>query len=354
MHFGVWSYANPTVFGIPLWFRVAFGTSSGPLQGATAIRCLQTYISPRIGGAGARQKSSKNGDVGPSINIPNRSLSARGKMVSTSSAYHAAQERAFRSLSGSGAGRTGRAVDWFLIVLICLNVLAVILETDRAIRAHNTFLFYSFLLFSTIAFTVEYALRLWTCTLDERFMDPIRGRIRYALTPLAIIDLITVVPFYLTLFVEDQPVIRALRLLVILRIFKLSRYHASFDILKSVLYKRRWELFATGVIGATILIIASALMWLVEGPAQPEKFGSIPDAMWWAAVTLTTVGYGDVWPITPLGKVLGSLIAFLGIGLFALPTGILGSAFYEEFQHRKGQERDTPHTCPHCGKEIKK
>ena len=95
-------------------------------------------------------------------------------------------------------------------------------------------------------------------------------------------------------------------------------------------------------------------MWLIEGPVQPEKFGSIPDAMWWGAVTLTTVGYGDVWPTTPIGKMLGSLIAFLGIGLFALPTGILGSAFYEEFQHRKTQERDTPHTCPHCGKEIKK
>ncbi len=95
-------------------------------------------------------------------------------------------------------------------------------------------------------------------------------------------------------------------------------------------------------------------MWLIEGTSQPEKFGSIPDAMWWATVTLTTVGYGDVWPITPLGKILGSLIAFLGIAFFALPTGILGSAFYEEFQRRKARERDVPRICPRCGEEISK
>jgi voltage-gated potassium channel len=140
-------------------------------------------------------------------------------------------------------------------------------------------------------------------------------------------------------------------LLVVLRIFKLSRYHASFDVLATVLIKKRWELFATVIIGATLLIVASTLMYLVESPAQPDKFGSIPDAMWWGAVTLTTVGYGNVYPITALGKVLGGLIAFLGIGLFALPTAILGSGFYEEVQRRK-RERKKPSICPHCGKEI--
>jgi len=225
------------------------------------------------------------------------------------------------------------------------------LETDIGVREPNSLVFYSFLLFSTIVFTIEYVLRLWACTTDARFGDPVRGRIHYALTSLALIDLITVIPFYLTLFVQDQPLVRVLRLLVVLRIFKLSRYNNSFNVLGTVLKKKRWELFAMAIIGATLLIIASTLMYLVEGPVQPDKFGSIPDAMWWGAVTLTTVGYGNVYPITALGKLLGGLIAFLGIGLFALPTAILGSGFYEEVQRRKRQP-DEPSICPHCGKAI--
>jgi len=131
----------------------------------------------------------------------------------------------------------------------------------------NRRVFYSFLLFSTIVFTVEYALRLWACTAEARYQDPIIGRVRYALTPLAVIDFITIIPFYLTLFIQDQPVVRVLRLLIVLRIFKLSRYHASFAVLATVLRKKRWELFATAIIGATLLVLASTLMYLVEGPA---------------------------------------------------------------------------------------
>jgi voltage-gated potassium channel len=271
--------------------------------------------------------------------------------VRTLKTDYSRKERVFRVLNGEGGDRLGRAVDVFFIALICLNVLAVILETDRAFREPHQFIFYSFLLFSTIVFTVEYALRLWACTVDSRFQSPFWGRVRYALTPLAFIDLITVIPFYLSLFIQDQPVVRVLRLLVVLRILKLSRYHASFNILATVLSKKRWELFATVVIGATLLIVLSTLMYLIEGPAQPDKFGSIPNAMWWGTVTLTTVGYGNVYPITALGKVLASLTAFLGIGFFALPTAILGSGFYEEFQMRKLKPKE-PTTCRHCSKTI--
>jgi len=271
--------------------------------------------------------------------------------VRTLTTDYSRKERVFRTLKGEGTDRLGRAVNVFFIVLICLNVLAVILETDRAFRELNQAIFYSFLLFSTIVFTIEYALRLWACTADTRFQSPLWGRVRYALTPLALIDLITVIPFYLSLFVQDQPVVRVLRLLVVLRIFKLSRYHASFDILATVLSKKRWELFASVIIGATLLIVLSTLMYLIEGTVQPDKFGSIPNAMWWGTVTLTTVGYGNVYPITALGKVLASLTAFVGIGFFALPTAILGSGFYEEFQTRK-RELKEPSNCPHCGKII--
>jgi voltage-gated potassium channel len=273
------------------------------------------------------------------------------RALTTDCLDYSRKERVFRVLKGEGTDRLGRAVNVFFIVLICLNVLAVILETDRTLREPNQFIFYSFLLFSTIVFTIEYAVRLWACTLDTRFQSPFWGRLRYALTPLALIDLITVIPFYLSLFVQDQPFVRVLRLLVVLRIFKLSRYHPSFDILATVLSKKRWELFATVVIAATLLIVLSTLMYLIEGPVQPDKFGSIPNAMWWGTVTLTTVGYGNVYPITAAGKVLASLTAFVGIGFFALPTAILGSGFYEEFQTRKRKSRE-PSTCPHCGKII--
>jgi len=271
--------------------------------------------------------------------------------VLTVTTDYSRKERVFRVLEGESSDRLGRAVNIFFIVLICLNVLAVILETDRATHEANKLVFYSFLLFSTIVFTVEFALRLWACTTDARFQNPIRGRMRFAITPLALIDLITVIPFYLTLFIQDQPVVRVLRLLVVLRIFKLSRYHSSFDILATVLSKKRWELFATVVIGATLLIVLSTLMYVVEGPVQPDKFGSVPNAMWWGTVTLTTVGYGNVYPVTDLGKVIAGLTAFLGIGLFALPTAILGSGFYEEFQLRRRPPKE-PSTCPYCGKAI--
>ena len=197
-------------------------------------------------------------------------------------AEYSRQERVFRVLEGESSDRLGRVVNAFFIILICLNVLAVILETDKGVHDHNSLVFYSFLLFSTIVFTVEYVLRVWACTADTRFGDPVRGRIHYALTPLSLIDLITVIPFYLTFFIQDQPFVRVLRLLIVLRIFKLSRYNTSFNVLGSVLRKKRWELFATVIIGATLLIVASTLMYLVEGPVQPDKFGSIPDAMWWA------------------------------------------------------------------------
>lgn len=144
---------------------------------------------------------------------------------------------------------------------------------------------------------------------------------------------------------------RVLRLLIVLRLFQLGRYHPSFEILATVLSKKRWEIFATAVIGVTLLVVMSTLMDLVEGPVQPDKFGSIRNAMWWGTVMLTTVGHGDVFPITALGKVIGGLTAFLGIGFFALPPAILGSGFYEEVQPRKRESKE-PSICPHCGKVI--
>lgn len=239
--------------------------------------------------------------------------------------------------------------DISIMLLISSNVTAVILETVKSLSVRYILLFRGFEVFSVIAFTVEYGLRLWSCTTDKKFDSPVLGRIRFAITPLALVDLAAILPFYLPMiFHADLRFIRAIRLFRLFRIFKLGRYSESMKTFGNVLKAKKEELFITIFVVFILLIIASSLMYFIENVAQPEVFSSIPAAMWWGVATLTTVGYGDVYPVTPLGKVLGAIIAILGIGMFALPAGILGSGFVEEIQKRQKRQE----ICPHCGKNI--
>lgn len=239
--------------------------------------------------------------------------------------------------------------DVFLITLISLNVVAIVIESVEPIRQAYSTLFDSFELFSVIFFSIEYILRLWTANEDKEFQKPIIGNIRYALTPLAIIDLLAVLPFYLPLMGIDLRFLRIIRLFRLFRLFKIARYIKALTLINQVVKEKREELLITIVFTLFMLLISSTLMYYVENEAQPDNFSSIPETMWWSIATLTTVGYGDVYPITGLGKVLGGLIAILGIGLFALPTGILASGFSEQLA--KGKNGKT--NCPHCGQEIK-
>src|SRR5688572_7999302 len=159
---------------------------------------------------------------------------------------------------------------------------------------------------------------------------------------MAIVDLLAVAPFYLAFIHLDLRVLRALRLF---RVLKLTRYSRSLQMLASVLRAKRGELAVTLFAIVLALLMASSLIYYVERDHQPDKFESIPAAMWWGVATLSTVGYGDVYPITALGKLIGALVALLGIGLFALPAGILGSGFIEEIQRSR-----TKAICPHCGR----
>jgi voltage-gated potassium channel len=238
-----------------------------------------------------------------------------------------------------------RAGNVFLGSLILVNVLAVIVETVEPIRERWAFEFVAFEAFSVAVFTVEYLLRLWTCTLDPRFEGPLRGRLRFFLSPMALIDLLAIVPAYFGDSFLDLRYARVLRLVRMLRALKLARYSRSVQTLSNVFRERRADLVLTTVLLLVLLVVSASTMYFAEHAAQPRTFSSIPAAMWWAVVTLTTVGYGDVYPITPLGKVLGAVIALLGIGLFALPAGILASGFADELQRaRKAVE----HRCPHC------
>ncbi|MFA5033722.1 MAG: ion transporter [bacterium] len=259
------------------------------------------------------------------------------------------KNRIFRILEKATPGDSpAKIFNVFIITLIILNVLAVILGTVKSFSQYAV-VFRVFEIFSVIVFTVEYILRLWSCTTDDRFKGLVTGRIKFALTPLSLIDLIAILPFYLPMIIPiDLRFIRIVRLLRLFRIFKLGRYSDSLKTFSNVLRRKKEELLISVFVILILLIVASSLMYFVECDAQPKVFSSILASMWWGVTTLTTVGYGDICPITHIGKFIGALISLLGIGVFALPTGILVSGFIEEIQ----KKREGAKKCPHCGKDI--
>ena len=242
-------------------------------------------------------------------------------------------------------------VDWYdksLAILIILNVLAVIAASVEAIEQGYSRFFLIFEVFSVAIFTLEYVLRLWACTVDSRYSGPVVGRLKYALNPMVIIDFMSFAPFYISWLPLDLRFLRILRLLRLLRVLKLGRYSTSMSLVARV-FRRKWpDLAAALIVLLVMLVLASSLMYYVERDVQPVAFASIPAAMWWGVATFTTVGYGDVYPQTPLGKLLGSVIAVLGIAFFALPAGILASGFSEERAIHSTGNRDP--VCPHCGR----
>ena len=237
-----------------------------------------------------------------------------------------------------------RTFDIFILILIGLNVVALVLETVTSIReaAHDWFRWIEIV--SVMIFTIEYLLRLWSCVEKPEYAKWFGGRARYARTPFAIIDLLAILPFYLPATGLDLRVVRVVRLFRVFRVAKLARYSNALQVIGRVAKAKREELLVVLSAAVLLLLISSTLIYFAEHVGQPEAFSSIPAAMWWGVCTLTTVGYGDVYPATGLGKVLGSLIALLGIGLFALPAGILGAGFVEEIG-----KKTTTAKCPHCG-----
>ena len=243
--------------------------------------------------------------------------------------------------------RAGRGVAIGIIALIAVNVVASVLETVASVHAAARGVFTAVEVVSIALFTVEYLLRLWVATEDPRFARPVAGRLRWAVTPPALVDLLAIAPAYLPWLGIDLRFVRAVRLARVFRVFKLRRYSRTVQLLGAVLRKKKDELAIALLCLMLILLISGSLMYYAEHEAQPDPFSSIPASLWWAIETLTTVGYGDMIPVTPLGKLLGAVISVAGIGLFALPAGILGAGFLEEVQARR-----EPRTCPHCGRPI--
>ena len=235
--------------------------------------------------------------------------------------------------SGHSAGLAGRVFEGALIALIVTNVLAVTLQSVPEIGRRYAAVFAAFETFSIGFFTVEYVLRLWTAPEDPRYAGLFLGRLRYALRPLMIVDFLAFAPAY---FLPLTSVLdtRVLRFFRLLRLLKIARYSPALSTLAHVIVYERRSLFGTLVLLLGVMCLSAEAMHVLEGEVQPKLFGTLPNAMWWAITTLTTVGYGDAIPITAAGKIVAGITMILGLGLFALPVGIVATAFATEIHRR--------------------
>lgn len=269
--------------------------------------------------------------------------------------YENAKKRTFEILEKSQKGDILSTIfDYFIVILISLNVVSVFIETFDLSVYLNNFL-RKFEIFSIIIFTIEYILRLWTSTLLYPDKNSFVARIKYIFSLMAIIDLVSILPFYLPFFFNvDLRVLRALRLFRLLRILKVNRYTHAMQKVLFVIKNKSTELISSIFVIFILMLISSVLMYSVESPVQPEVFKNGFSGLWWAVATFTTVGYGDIYPITSVGRLLSAIIALLGIGLVAVPTGIVTSGFMEanSKEDDENSQQDEKHFCPYCGKNL--
>ncbi len=250
--------------------------------------------------------------------------------------YKDLRRRAYLVLEGGPAhGLLGAAVEGFLIVLIILNVVAFTLQSVPSIRQPYWIDLEVFEVFSVAVFTIEYVLRLWASVEDPLIREKGRwhGRLKAALKPTMMIDFLAVAPVYFTVFF---PILdfRFLRLVRLLRLLKIARYSPALSTLGRVVVQERRALFGTLLLLVCATIFAAAAMHAAEGAVQPQKFGTIPGAMWWAITTLTTVGYGDEVPVTFIGRLIAGCTMVMGLGILALPVGIVATGFTSTIHQR--------------------
>lgn len=247
------------------------------------------------------------------------------------------RQRLYRILeAGNPDEPIGMVVDRLMVILIVANVAAVTLETVESLHEEYRQAFHLFEVISVLIFTAEYLARLWVAPehLPYSRMPAWRARLRYMREPYSIIDILSFAPFWIALLIPGVD-LRVLRILRLLRLLKLARYSPALASLGRVIVQERRALGAAVFIMAVLLILGSTAMYHLERHAQPDKFASIPDAMWWSIAALTTVGFGDVVPITAAGKAVGGVIMVLGLGMFALPVGIIASGFASEIHRRE-------------------
>ena len=236
------------------------------------------------------------------------------------------------------------------MALILASVFSVFAETfDLPTKA--VFSIESFEIVASIVFSIEYVLRVWTADLLYPELTSWRARLRFVRSGMALVDLVAILPFWLPMLLPGHLLgLRAVRLVRLLRVLKLNRYMEAMAAIGEVFAKRSRELVASCLFIFLLMLLSSLLMYHAEHATQPGVFRNAFSGLWWAVATLTTVGYGDIYPVTAIGRFLGAIIALLGIGMVAIPTGILSSGFIEHFSN--SDKPSPPARCPHCGKEL--
>ena len=257
--------------------------------------------------------------------------------------------------------KASKVFDISIVVLIAVNVVIVVAETFDVQMGP---LFHSIEIFSVVIFSIEYILRLWTADLLYPNLNGVLARLRYMFTFMALIDLAAIMPFYVPfLLPHNLIVLRSLRALRLLRLFKFTRYTNVTGTIGSVFKKKASQIVSSMSVIIILMIITSVLMYNVEHAAQPDKFSNAFDSLWWTVATITTVGYGDIYPITIPGQIFSGIIAFLSIGLIAIPTSIISSGFIEqvnqakeekEAKEREAREKEQSRKtfCPYCGNKL--
>lgn len=259
----------------------------------------------------------------------------------------------FRIIQPSDGYLPSRIFDLAIMALIAIGVMSVFAATFQ-LQKGMVAVMVKVELVTSVIFSVEYALRVWTADMLHPELPPWRARLKYIFSGLALVDLVAILPLWIPMLIPNHLLgIRALRLIRLLRVFKLNRYMEAMSVIGDVFAEKKRELVASGIFVTVLMLLSSLLMYHAEHEAQPDQFRNAFSGLWWAVATLTTVGYGDIYPITAAGRLLGAVIAMLGIGMVAIPTSILSSGFIEHFStSKKKLSGGGPLRCPHCGKEI--
>lgn len=260
------------------------------------------------------------------------------------------KKRIFEIISKAEDGdRASKIFDWSIMLLIALSIVSIILESFASVYEKYHPVFHAFEIVTVVVFTIEYLLRIWTA--DLLFPEAKHPHLKYIFSFMAIIDLLAILPFYLPFISADLRFLRMMRLFRLfrlLRVFKLGRYLEALQIIVRVIKTSGPQLIMSVVICFFVMLFSAIIMYTVENPVQPEQFPNVISSLWWAICTLTTVGYGDVYPITHIGRFFASLISLVGIGIIAIPTGIIAAGFNqvitrekEESVNMESQKRDT-------------
>ena len=262
--------------------------------------------------------------------------------------------RVFEIINKADEGdRASKAFDWLIMSLIILSIVSIVLESFANIAAKYGILFRVFEGVSVFVFTIEYILRIWTA--DLLCPESHHPRLKYVISFMAIIDLLAILPFFVPFISVDLRflrMVRLLRLFRLLRVLKLGRYLDALTIVVDVMKKSASQLTISVVLCFLVMLFSAIIMYTVENPVQPEQFPNVIASLWWAICTLTTVGYGDVYPVTPLGRIFASIISIVGIGIIAIPTGIIAAGFTSVINERSKAQDEKKEFCPYCGHRL--